>query len=346
MKFTRAVIDSIGYELPPTVVTSAEIEERLAPMYRALRMQPGQLEALTGIRERRWWSPGQTMAEPAAAAARRALARAATAIDDIGMVIYAGVCRDNLEPATACAVADALGVSPLAQVYDVSNACLAVINGIVQAASAIELGHVRAALVVSCESARQIVDLTIDRMVKHPTMDSFRLCLATMTGGSGAVGVVVRDASLAPGGHRVLGGVMRSRTKFHKLCRWGPDTGMPSTAPMEMVTDGTVLMEHGVALGVETWYAFLEEMGWPVEAVDRTICHQVGGPHRELVLRSIGVPVERDFQTYEYLGNIGTVSLPLTAAIAEERGVLQPGHRVGMLGIGSGLNCLMLGVEW
>ena len=34
------------------------------------------------------------------------------------------------------------------------------------------------------------------------------------------------------------------------------------------------------------------------------------------------------------------------AAIAEERGHLEPGARVGWLGIGSGLNCMMLGVEW
>ena len=59
-----------------------------------------------------------------------------------------------------------------------------------------------------------------------------------------------------------------------------------------------------------------------------------------------GIPAEKDFSTFEYLGNIGTVSLPLTAALAEERNFLQPGDRVGFLGIGSGLNCLMLGIEW
>ena len=50
--------------------------------------------------------------------------------------------------------------------------------------------------------------------------------------------------------------------------------------------------------------------------------------------------------TFEFLGNMGTVSLPLTAALAEEREFLRPGDRVGLLGIGSGLNCMMLGVEW
>ena len=38
--------------------------------------------------------------------------------------------------------------------------------------------------------------------------------------------------------------------------------------------------------------------------------------------------------------------LPLTAALASERGFIDDGHRVGFFGIGSGLNCMMLGVEW
>jgi 3-oxoacyl-[acyl-carrier-protein] synthase-3 len=56
--------------------------------------------------------------------------------------------------------------------------------------------------------------------------------------------------------------------------------------------------------------------------------------------------VQHDFVAYEDLGNTGTVALPLATALAHERGFLAPGHRVGLLGIGSGLNCIMLGVEW
>ncbi len=76
------------------------------------------------------------------------------------------------------------------------------------------------------------------------------------------------------------------------------------------------------------------------------ICHQVGSAHQSAILKTLAIPADRDFTTYEYLGNIGTVSLPLTMAIAEERDILTPGDRVALMGIGSGLNCLMLGVEW
>ena len=64
------------------------------------------------------------------------------------------------------------------------------------------------------------------------------------------------------------------------------------------------------------------------------------------ILQTIGISQEKDFSTYEFLGNMGTVSLPVTAAIAKERDNLLPGDIVGFLGIGSGLNCLMLGIQW
>ena len=61
---------------------------------------------------------------------------------------------------------------------------------------------------------------------------------------------------------------------------------------------------------------------------------------------ALAIPKEKDFTTFRYLGNIGTVSLPITAAIAAERDFLMPDDLVGFLGIGSGLNCLMLGIHW
>ena len=78
-----------------------------------------------------------------------------------------------------------------------------------------------------------------------------------------------------------------------------------------------------------------------------TLSPDIHFPGTAVFLQSkLGIDGEKEFSTYEYLGNIGTVSLPLTAALAEERGFLLPGDKVGFLGIGSGLNCLMLGVEW
>lgn len=113
-----------------------------------------------------------------------------------------------------------------------------------------------------------------------------------------------------------------------------------------MVTDSVAVLKNGVALGQQTWSRFLDAMNWNATDVDRVICHQVGSGHQDAILKSIGVPREKDYTTFRYLGNMGTAALPVTAAIADERGVLKAGQRSAFLGIGSGLTCLMMGLEW
>ena len=346
MKYSNVYIESFGYELPPNVITSDDLEDRLEPLYQALHFKKGQLEAITGIQERRFWDSGYAMHQGATAAAQKALAASGITPDAIGMLIYGGVCRDNLEPATACAVADGLNLGSHVQLYDVSNACLGVLNGMVQVANAIELGQTRAGMVVSCESSRQIVDLTIARLLKTKDMETFKQTVATLTGGSGAVAVILTDGSLSRRGHQLQGAVSRSAARHHRLCRWGPDTGMPSSGLHTMETDSVGVLQNGVALGIETYKDFRALLSWPPDKPDKIICHQVGATHQKNILDSIGIPKEKDFTTFRNLGNIGTVSLPITAAIASERQFLLPGDRVGFFGIGSGLNCLMLGLCW
>ena len=339
MKYSKVHIDAFGYELGPNVVTSSQLEKRIAPMLEALHIPFGQLEALTGIRERRWWNPYFPLSEGAARAAKKALAKAQVKVEDLGALVYCGVCREHSEPATATAVADALKVGPRTAVHDVSNACLGVLNGMLDVANRIELGQIRAGLVVSCESSREINDAMIEKMNADKSFECFRLTIATLTGGSGAAGVVLTDGSF-PGAHRrhkLLGGVYRAACEHHELCVWHRD---------HMRTDATATLKNGVLLGRRTWEELLEELGMRPEEFDRTVCHQVGSAHRRSILESLGVPEEKDFPAYEYLGNMGSAAQPVAAAIAEEREFLLPGHKVALLGIGSGLNTIMMGVEW
>lgn len=387
MKYSRVFVDSIGYELAPVVVTSAELENRLEPLFTRLRIPENQLESWTGIIERRWWEKGFPVADGAIAAGRKALEQSCVPADAVEVLIYAGVCREDFEPATACRVAAALGVSERASVFDLSNACLGVLNGMVDIANRIELGQIKAGMVVSCESARDIVEATLQRLNEDPSMERFRASLATLTGGSGAVAVLLTDGSFAKEARRrLVGGATQSAPEHHTLCRWGLEAILPaavdkleeilptvltqtkvgdvvptviaerlgSILPAKfspaftqfMATDSISLLRFGVDLGLRTWHSFLSRLGWRDEQIDKIICHQVGVGHRDSILKALSIPAEKHYSTFEHLGNIGTVSLPLTAAVAEEREFLQPGDHVGFLGIGSGLNCMMLGLEW
>lgn len=367
LHYQRVHLTAMGYELGPQIVTSAEIEARLAPVYQRLHLQAGQLEAWTGIVERRWWEEGARLSDGAASAARKALVKSGVQPSDIGVLIYAGVCRESFEPATACAVADALGVRGNASVYDVSNACLGVLNGMLDVANRIELGQIRAGLVVSCESAREINEIVMGKLLgasgapgTQMGMDTFAEALATFTGGSGAVAMLLTDGSFGgEAGARVCGAVSNVAPEHHRLCRWGIEPAPVSLAAKAhdedtsvnqfaqyMVTDSVAVLKHGVQLGQSTWQPFLAQMDWTPAQVDRVICHQVGSGHQDAILKSLQVARDRDYTTYAFLGNMGSAALPVTAALAHERGVLKRGQRVAFLGIGSGLTCLMMGLEW
>ncbi|MBN1591571.1 MAG: 3-oxoacyl-ACP synthase III, partial [Pirellulales bacterium] len=117
-------------------------------------------------------------------------------------------------------------------------------------------------------------------------------------------------------------------------------------AGLLMNTDSETLMHEGVAAAKTTFEKFCRHLGWKPSDIDKTFCHQVGSAHRKLLFETLGLRPEIDYATVEWLGNTGSVALPMTASLGIENGHVGPGNRVGLLGIGSGINVLMLGVEW
>ncbi len=270
--------------------------------------------------------------------------------DQIGALAYCGVCSDGFEPATACAVADQLNIGENTHIFDVKNACLGVITGMIQVANEIELGNIKAGLVVSCESAQQIVESTIDEINISGNLDFFKNTVATMTGGSGAVAVLLTDGSIGEANnqrHKLDGGVVKNAIKHHGLCHWGfEEKGMPTNSKIIMRTQAQGVLEHGVELTQKTFLQFKKEFNLTDDQPDKVIGHQVGAMHHQRFYQALNMDIKKDFATFPYLGNIGTVSLPITAAIADERGFLKPNDYVAFIGVGSGLNCYILGARW
>jgi acyl-CoA:acyl-CoA alkyltransferase len=341
MKFENVCIESLAVALPPEVWSSAQIEERLRPMYERLKLPVGRLELMTGIRERRMWPEGTRPSDASAAAGRAVLGESSLGAEQIELFIHAAVSRDMLEPATASFAHRKIGLSASAQIFDVSNACLGFLNSLTIAAGLIESGQIRCAMVVAGENGRPLVEQTLRTLVERPlTRNEIKPYFANLTIGSGAVAAIVCPRSLAPHrGHRLLGGVARAATQHSDLCQ-GDTYGAESLA---MQTDSEQLLLAGVALARDTWTDFTGEQG---ADFDRFICHQVGSAHRRKLYETLGLELAKDFSTFETLGNTGSVALPATLALAAKAGAVGPGDRVGLLGIGSGLNCLMLALEW
>jgi 3-oxoacyl-[acyl-carrier-protein] synthase III len=349
MRYEKVCLESFGYELPANIVTSLSLEERLAPIYDKFKLSYGRLEMITGIRERRLWDDGITPSQASIKAAEKALSKSGVNKEDIGCLLHTSVSRDFLEPATATVVHDSLGLPPTATIFDISNACLGFINGMVTLANMIELGQIKAGIVVGCESSKRLIDTTIYKLLKDPdiTRDKLKLAFATLTLGSGAVAAVLTRSSLSQDGHKLLGGVTRAASQHNDLCRIEADASFLALDELpDMHTDYEGVLKNGLSLAPDTWEDIKRELGWNNSDIDRFFTHQVSAVHSKLLFKTLGLDGAKDFSTVEYLGNIGSVSLPITMAIGIDQGCLNPGDKVAMLGIGSGLVCLMLGLEW
>ncbi len=344
MHYTNVCLNSFGYELPPNEVSSAELEERLAPVYRRLKLPAGRVELMSGIRTRRFWNSGMRPSEAAAMAGRKAIAASGVDPAEIDCLIFTSVSRDMLEPSTASFVHRSLGVSPHCHIFDISNACLGFLNGMIMLANMIELGQVRRGLLVAGETAEHLVESTIAHLLTDQslTRKTIKPLFASLTIGSGAVALIMEDRRLHDTGHYLVGSACLARTDQNDLCQGGQNAEQGTL----MSTESEELLEKGVETAAQCWRAFLTALDWDRDSIDRFFCHQVGRAHAQLLFQTLALDPARNFETLAALGNVGSVSAPITMAMGVEQGVLAPGERAAVLGIGSGINSLMLGINW
>ncbi|QDT36339.1 3-oxoacyl-ACP synthase III [Stratiformator vulcanicus] len=347
MQYRRVRIASVAHVLPQEVVTSDEIEARLLPLYERLGLPAGRLELMSGIGERRFFPPGTKPGGISGQTARLAIEQSGIDPALIGMLIHGSVCRDQMEPATACGVHHAAGLPAAASAIDVSNACLGLLNGMLVAADRIELGHIDAAVVVGTETGRGLVEGTIDSLNRDEsvTRADVKQAFASLTIGSGSAAIVLCRDDLKADASRLLGGVMRADTSHHQLCAGDVAATTHGDDRPRMATDSEALLHAGVGLAKETWADFTREFSWTRGDIRKVITHQVGRAHRKLLLEGIGLEQEKDFPTVQFLGNTGAVALPTAWSLAIEKGHIAKGDTVALLGIGSGLSCVMLGIE-
>ncbi len=339
MLSNNVTIEAVAYELPPHRVTSADLENQVADTMARLGIPHGHLERLTGIRERRFWDPGKDPGEAATAAARKVLDITGIDPQKIGCLINTSVSRTYVEPSIACSIHDNLKLSPHCLNYDVANACLGFVNGMNNVILMIEAGLIDYGLVVNGETARLAIETTIERLqAPDVTLETFRDNFATLTLGSGAVAMLLARKDLSQTGHMVNGSVSLAATQYNKLCLG---------TMKNMRTDAQALLIAGAELATQTWELACETLeNWSDETIDLYAPHQVSLRHTAAVCEKAGITMDKVYLNLYTHGNMGPAAMPTSLAMADESGNLKAGDHVGLIGIGSGLNCTMMSVTW
>jgi 3-oxoacyl-[acyl-carrier-protein] synthase-3 len=338
MRYRRVHVQAIEVLVPPDELTTAALEGMLSPLYRRIGIPERVLESLTGVSARRFWGEGTTPSGAAVQVTRRLLERHGVPPGGIGALVSTSVCKEFLEPPIASLVAGDLGLGEGCANFDVGHACLGFMTGMTTVANLIELGQIEAGLVVAGESSRTVTEATVRRLLQ-PGVDfrTYGENLATLTLGSMAVAALLVHERHSVDGHPLLGGVSRAATRHSRLCL--------GTAT-EMKTDAATLLREGVALARTTWAAAREELAIGPGDVTEFALHQVGKTNHDALMRELELPPARVLRLYTQHGNVGAAGVPFTLASAAEQGRLKRGDLAMLMGIGSGLNCSMLGIQW
>ena len=155
---------------------------------------------------------------------------------------------------------------------------------------------------------------------------------ATLTLGSGGAAAVIGRHSDNPESHRFVRGISRADTSHHNLCVGTIE---------KMRTDTKGLLNAGLDVSKLAW-GDADEYGW-LDA-DRYIIHQVSQVHTTMLCERLGIDLAKVPLTFPFMGNVGPASIPITLSL--EQDTLEPGDRVMLLGMGSGINAMATELIW
>ena len=338
MRYQNVCIESIEYVIPNEELRTTDIESSIVPLYKKLGLKPGWLQVVTGIRSRRFWGLDTKPSDIATWAGEKALRKTKLHRSQIQALISCSVCKDYIEPSVAAFVHGNLRLSPSCVNFDMGNACLGFLTGIMHVADMIELGRIEVGMVVAGENSRAPTEATLERLQEPAAdMQTFKDNLATLTLGSAGVAMILTSKKISTTNHQFLGGIARAATQWSRLCV-GTET--------KMITDPAKLLVEGVKLAQQTWSEVHQDVELHPYQTKEYALHQVGRANHDAVIRALKLPPNKALRIYIDHGNVGSCGVPLTLAKLVERGRVQSGDRIGLMGIGSGLNVMMLGVQW
>jgi 3-oxoacyl-[acyl-carrier-protein] synthase III len=292
--------------------------------------------ALAGTEVRYIAHDGENVLDHVLAAGRRALADAGVRADEVDFVIYTGIGRGWLEPATANVVQHGLGLTN-ATGFDLLDACASWLRALQVAHSFIRGGVYRRGLIVNCECGlSRYADLDIG------DMRALDQRVAAFTVGEAATATVVDDGEPEDDFYFVF----RNFGEHFRLCMipldnaaaFLPPGANGEYAPLKFYSLSRKLIATTVKKIVD-----LFESDPRLRDASYDICfgHAASEKAREVIARRLGLPQEMYYRTHARYGNTVSASIPLGMSLATQEGRLRRGDRtliiVGSAGISVGL---------
>jgi 3-oxoacyl-[acyl-carrier-protein] synthase III len=312
----HASILGIGGYRPSRVVSNAEICENIDSSDEWIRTR-------SGIIERRWAEPHETVQHMAVGAARKAIERAGISPAQLECVIVATVTHLMQTPAIATLVSEELGATPAAA-FDVSAACAGFCHGISLGSDMVRSGSAKYVLTIGVERLSDITD-------RHDRSTAF-----IFADGAGA-------AVVGPSETEGIGPVAwgADGSKFDLIRQkesWTEVLELEKPTMPNLRMDGNPVFRWASFEMAKVAREALSRAGVSVDDLDVFLPHQANMRIIDAMARTLKLPdhvaIARDIA---HQGNTSAASIPLAAEAMLESGEAKSGDLALMIAFGAGL---------
>jgi 3-oxoacyl-[acyl-carrier-protein] synthase III len=321
----RSLILGCGGYLPERVITNAELAKTIDTTDEWIVQR-------TGIKQRHIAAPGEKTSDLALNAARKALAAANVAPEEVDLIVLATSTPDNTFPATAARVQSALGIKQGAA-FDVQAVCTGFVYALATADNFIRAGQAKTALVIGAETFSRILDWK-DRGT----------CVLF---GDGAGALVLRGtpSNGSPSERGVLSTHLHSDGSGYDLLY--VDGGVSSTQTTgHLRMEGKEVFKYAVLRLAEVVDEALAANGLQARDVDWLVPHQANRRIIDAMGKKLGLSSDKVVITIDRHANTSAASVPLALAEAIGTGRIRPGQLVLLEAMGGGLTWGASLVRW
>lgn len=309
-------VKGTGSALPENIITNDDIAK-------LVETNDEWIAERTGIRARHI-STGQTAADLAALACKKALENAGKKPEDVEIILLATCSPEMMIPCVACQVQAAIGASN-AVAFDLNAACGGFLFALNTTFAYLKSGLYKNALVIGTEVLSKIVDWT-DRGT----------CIL-FGDGAGAVYVEADDTkednyTFVQYANGNKGMVLTCGTR---------DLVNPYVKGEEQSKyvwmDGREIYKFAVGQIPVCINSALEKANLSVDDIDYFLLHQANLRIINAIAKKLGKDMEKFPYNVDKVGNTSSASIPILLDECNRNGILKPGMKLALSGFGAGL---------
>ena len=319
------IIKGIGAYTPSKIVTNDDLSKIVETSDEWIRSR-------TGIKERRI-SQGEDTSYMGIKASEKAIELANLQREDIDLIVFSTCTPDMFIPSSACIVQKEMGLKN-AVAFDLNAACSGFVYGIDVARSLMKTNNYKNALVIGSENLSKVINWE-DRKTCVLFADGAAAVVLSKSESEGIIDSICKSYGdngefLSIGGREIKNPFMdKSISKYQYL---------------DM--DGSEIFKFATSSVISSIKDILQKNNMTIDDIDYIVPHQANVRIIEYVAKKLKISMDKFYMNIDTYGNTSSASIPLALNEMYNKGILQKGQNLLLVGFGGGLTYGSCLIKW